>query len=65
MTLPNAPVERILRKAGADRISEDAVDELREAVEETGEEISRQAIKMADHAGRNTVQKADIEQAKR
>ena len=63
MSLPNAPVERILRNAGAERVSKDAVEELREALEDLGEEISRDAIKMADHANRNTVKKEDIDMA--
>ena len=63
MSLPNAPVERILRNAGAERVSKDAVEELREALEDLGEEISRDAIKMADHAERNTVKKEDIDMA--
>ena len=63
MSLPNAPVERILRNAGAERVSKDAVEELRNALEEVGEEISRDSIQMADHAERNTVKKEDIEMA--
>ena len=63
MSLPNAPVERILRNAGAERVSKDAVEELRKALEDLGEEISRDAIKMAEHAERNTVKKEDIEMA--
>ena len=63
MSLPNAPVERILRNAGAERVSKDAVEELRNALEDLGEEISRDAIKMADHAERNTVKKEDIDMA--
>jgi histone H3/H4 len=63
MSLPNAPVERILRNAGAERVSKDAVEELRNALENLGEEISRDAIKMADHANRNTVKKEDIDMA--
>ena len=62
MSLPNAPIERIIRKAGAERVSEEAVDELREAVEEAGEDIAREAIELAD---RNTVKKEDIEMATR
>ncbi|MFB6204726.1 MAG: histone family protein [Candidatus Nanohaloarchaea archaeon] len=63
MTLPDAPIERIIRKAGAERVSKDAVEELRDAVEELGEEIARDAIEMAEHADRNTVKKEDIDLA--
>ncbi|MFB6158040.1 MAG: histone family protein [Candidatus Nanohalobium sp.] len=63
MSLPNAPVERIIRNAGAERVSKDAVEELRKALEDLGEEISRDAIKMADHADRNTVKKEDVKLA--
>lgn len=61
MSLPNAPVERIIRKAGAERVSESAVEELKQALEEAAEEISQDASKMADHANRNTVTREDIE----
>jgi len=63
MSLPNAPVERILRNAGAERVSKDAVEELKKALEDLGNEISQDANQMAEHAERNTVKKEDIEMA--
>lgn len=63
MTLPNAPIERIIRKAGAERVSDNAVDELREALQGLGEEVAVDANKMAEHADRNTVKKEDVKLA--
>ncbi|QKQ98020.1 histone [Candidatus Nanohaloarchaea archaeon] len=65
MSLPNAPVERIIRNAGAERVSEDAVEELKDALEDLGEEIASDANEVADHAGRNTIKKEDIDLATR
>jgi len=63
MSLPNAPVERIIRNAGADRVSEDAVEELKGAIEDLAAELAEDASEMADHAERNTVKKEDVEMA--
>jgi histone H3/H4 len=58
--LPLAPVERVIRKAGADRVSESAGLELAKVLEEYGIEISREAITLAKHAHRTTVKDEDI-----
>lgn len=62
--IPFAPIERLVRTAGAQRVSESAGIALTEILEEYGLEISREAIKLAEHAGRKTVKAEDIKLAK-
>jgi histone H3/H4 len=55
-----AAMYRIMKKSGADRVSDDAADELRKVLEEVGERISKQAVDLSVHAGRKTVKPEDI-----
>ena len=61
--LPLAPIGRIIKNAGGLRVSKDAEDTLRKVLEQCGEDISLQAVKLAKHAGRVTVKASDIEMA--
>ena len=59
--LPLAPLKRILKEAGATRISDEAVIELANVLEEYGAEIGSEASKYVNHAGRKTVRAEDIQ----
>lgn len=58
-----AAVYRIIKKSGAERVSDEAAEELRRALEEIAVQIAKQAIALADHAGRHTVKGADVKLA--
>ena len=55
-----AVMNRVLKKAGAERVSDEASDTLRTILEEIANNISRTAIDLANHAGRKTIKSDDI-----
>jgi len=60
-----APMHRICKKSGAERVSESAAKELAKALEDIGIKIAAEAKDYAKHARRKTVKAEDIEIAVR
>ena len=54
---------RILKKSGAERVSDEAADELRRIIEEVALAIAKSAADMSVHAGRKTVKAEDVKLA--
>lgn len=60
-----APMHRLCKKAGAERVSEAAARELAKVLEEIGVKIAKEALDFAMHTGRKTIKAEDIEIAAR
>ena len=60
-----APMHRLCKKAGAERVSEAAAKELGKTLEEIGIKIAKEALDYAMYAGRKTIKTEDIEIATR
>ena len=58
--LPLAAVDRLIRKSGSGRVSEDAASELTQILEDIGVKISQKAAELAKHANRKTITGPDI-----
>jgi histone H3/H4 len=62
-TFPLAPLEKVAREAGAERVSVSAVEALKDAVLDVAEVIAADAVAASKHAGRVTVKASDIKLA--
>ncbi|MEE8178638.1 MAG: histone [Nitrosopumilaceae archaeon] len=54
---------RILKKSGAQRVSDESADELRRIIEEIAIAIAKSAVELSIHAGRKTVRGDDVKLA--
>ena len=50
----------ILKKAGAERVSDESANELRRILEEIGGSIAKSTVEMSVHAGRKTIKAEDV-----
>jgi histone H3/H4 len=55
-----AAMYRVIKKSGAERVSDDAADELRRLLEDVAIRIATQAVDLSVHAGRKTIKPEDI-----
>ena len=54
---------RILKKSGAQRVSDESAVELRRVIEEIAEAVAKNAVDLANHTGRKTVKAEDVKLA--
>lgn len=61
--IPKAPIARIIKDTGAERVSEDAKAELAEYLEEVARDVAIEANNVAKIAKRKTIKPEDIKLA--
>ncbi len=59
--LPLASIERLARKAGAERISSDALLAIEEILEDYAKRVAEGSVKYARYAKRSTIKREDID----
>jgi len=58
--LPLSALENLMKEKGAQRVSEDAKEELKKILENYLYELSLKASKIASHSGRKTINSGDL-----
>jgi len=61
--IPKAPIARIIKESGAERVSEDAKAELAAYLEEVARDVAKEANQVAKIAKRKTIKADDIKLA--
>ena len=61
--IPKAPIARIIKESGAERVSEDAKAELAAYLEEVARDVAKEANSVAKIAKRKTVKADDVKLA--
>ncbi len=61
--IPKAPIARIIKESGAERVSEDAKAELAAYLEEVARDVAKEANQVAKIAKRKTIKAEDIKLA--
>ncbi|RAP50668.1 MAG: histone [Methanosphaera sp. rholeuAM74] len=61
--IPKAPISRIVKSVGAERISKEAEEKFVEAVEAYTMKLAETTIDLAKHADRKTIQPEDVDLA--
>ncbi|MFA4819502.1 MAG: histone [Candidatus Aenigmatarchaeota archaeon] len=65
MELTLQPLRKLLKKAGAKRVSDKAAEELGKVLEEKTKILLLDAKRLSEHAGRRTVMKRDVRAARK
>jgi len=63
VVLASPPIERLIRRGGAERVSKSAAKELAKLLDEYAIEIAKKAMEYAYEENRKTVRKEDIRKA--
>ncbi len=61
--IPVAPIDRLIRKAGAGRVSDKGAERLAKILEDVGIYIARRAFEITEHTRRKTITDKDIDLA--
>lgn len=65
MELTLQPLRKLLKRAGAKRVSDKAAEELGKVLEERAKVLLLEAKRLSEHAGRRTVMKRDVRAARK